>query len=408
MKAFLLAAGEGTRMRPLTAERPKPLLPVAGKPFLAHILERLGAAGVEAATVLIGWRGRRLKDHFGAGEASGLALDYAEQKRLEGTGAAVALAEGRVGGRFLCLNGDVIFQPSDLEAMLRAHGAGDATVVAAARAERPERFGAVQVEGDRLVGIEEKPPEAAGAWVNAGIYLFNEDIFALIRETPKSPRGEYEITDTLKLLLRREDVRVHRLEGPWLDVGYPWDLLRANAVLLEEMKGEVEGEVEDGAVLRGAVRVAPGARVRAGAYVEGPAFLDQGSHVGPNCYVRPSTYLGPDVHVGNACEVKNSLVMQGTHIPHQNYVGDSILGEACNLGAGTKVANLRLDEGPVAVMVKGRRVDTGLRKLGAILGDRVKTGVNVSIDVGTVIGEDTAVGPGATVRGTVAPRSRIF
>ncbi len=408
MRAFLLAAGEGTRMRPLTAERPKPLLPVAGKPFLAHVLERLRSAGVEAATVLIGWRGRRLKDRFGAGDDLGLTLDYAEQERLEGTGAAVALAEGRVEARFLCLNGDVIFHPSDLEAMLKAHGSGDATVVAVAKAERPERFGAVQVEGDRLVGIEEKPSETTSAWVNAGIYLFHEGVFDLIRKTPKSPRGEYEITDTLELLLQQEDVLVHRLEGPWLDVGYPWDLLRANALLLEALEGAVEGEVEEGATLRGPVRVAPDAEVKAGSYVEGPVLLDEGSRVGPNSYIRPATYLGPGARVGSACEVKNSLIMGGTHVPHQNYVGDSILGEACNLGAGTKVANLRLDEAPIAVMVKGRRVNTGLRKLGAIVGDRVKTGINVSIDVGTVIGEDTAVGPGAVVRGTVAPGSRIY
>lgn len=409
MKAFLLAAGEGTRMRPLTAERPKPLLPVAGKPFLAHVLERLRAAGVDAATVLIGWRGRRLKDAFGVGEGVGLTLDYAEQERLEGTGAAVALAEGHVEDRFLCLNGDVIFQPADLEAMLKAHGEGEATVVAVAKTERPERFGAVQVEGDRLVAIEEKPPETTSPWVNAGIYLFHEAVFDLIRKTPKSPRGEYEITDTLKLLLQQEDVLVQRLEGPWLDVGYPWDLLQANALLLGELEGKtVEGEVEEGATLRGPVHVAEGAEVLAGSYVEGPVLLDTGSRVGPNSYVRPATYLGPGARVGSACEVKNSLIMRGTHVPHQNYVGDSILGEECNLGAGTKVANLRLDEAPIAVMVKGRRVDTGLRKFGAIVGDRVKTGINVSIDVGTVIGEDTAVGPGAVVRGTVAPGSRIY
>lgn len=100
--------------------------------------------------------------------------------------------------------------------------------------------------------------------------------------------------------------------------------------------------------------------------------------------------------------------MGNTHVPHQCYVGDSVLGEGCNLGAGTKVANLRLDGAHVAVTVKGRRVDTGRRKLGVIMGDGVKTGVNASIDVGTLLGEGSFVGPGATVRGTVAPRSRVY
>ncbi|MEE9237094.1 MAG: bifunctional sugar-1-phosphate nucleotidylyltransferase/acetyltransferase [Thermoplasmata archaeon] len=408
MRAFLLAAGAGNRMRPLTSNRPKPLLPVAGKPFLQHILERVRSSGIEAATILIGWRGRRLKEYFRHGDSLGLPLDYAEQEVLEGTGAAVALAEGHVDSRFLCLNGDIIFHVKDLQEMIRRHGRGDSTVIAVAKTERPESFGSVQVKDERLVSIEEKPTKAASPWVNAGIYLLNDTIFDLIRKTPRSPRGEYEITDTLKLLLKKEDTLVHRLKRPWLDVGYPWDLLKANEVLLESLKGQVEGDVEEDAVLRGPVKVAKGATVRSGAYLEGPVYLDEGSDVGPNCYIRPSTYIGKGCRVGNACEVKNSIIMRKSHIPHQNYVGDSIVGVGCNFGSGTKVANQRLDGGTISVMVKGRRIDTGLRKLGAIMGDRVKTGINVSIDVGTIIGEDTSIGPGAEVRGNVAPGSRIY
>ncbi len=100
--------------------------------------------------------------------------------------------------------------------------------------------------------------------------------------------------------------------------------------------------------------------------------------------------------------------MASAHVPHQNYVGDSILGERCNLGAGTKVANLRLDEAPVKVVFRGVEVDTGLRKLGVIMGDDVKVGINASIDAGTIVGEESFLGPGAHARGNIAPRSRIF
>ena len=106
--------------------------------------------------------------------------------------------------------------------------------------------------------------------------------------------------------------------------------------------------------------------------------------------------------------MKNSILMAGAHVPHQNYVGDSILGERCNLGAGTKVANLRLDEAPIRVVWRGTEVDTGLRKLGVIMGDDVKVGINASIDAGTIIGEESFLGPGSHARGNIAPRSRIF
>lgn len=408
MKAFILAAGEGTRMRPLTANQPKPLLPVAGKPFLVHALERLKAAGIGEVTILIGWRGRRIKEVLGHGEALGLTVDYEEQEVLEGTAAAVALAEAHVDDRFLCVNGDVVFGVQDVRALLDQHGESEATVVAVAEAERPDQFGAVRTEGDRLVAIEEKAARPPSSWVNAGLYLFNPSIFDGIRRTTKSDRGEFEVTDTLGLLRKKEVVLVHRLGGPWLDVGYPWDLLRANAVLLAEMDPTVDGEVEAGATLKGPVHVGPDALVRSGAYIEGPVFLDAESSVGPNCRIRPATYLGKGATIGNACDVKNSLIMDHSRVPHQNYVGDSVLGERCNLGAGTKVANLRLDERTIQVTVKGRRVDTGLRKLGAIIGDDVKTGINASIDVGTLIGEGAAIGPGALVRGSVAPGSRIY
>ena len=191
-------------------------------------------------------------------------------------------------------------------------------------------------------------------------------------------------------------------------MGRPWDLLRANAALLAPLKGESLADVDPGATLVGEVRIEEGARVRRGSYIEGPSIIGPDAEIGPNCYIRPSTSIGPGAKVGNACEVKNSILMAKAHVPHQNYVGDSILGERCNLGAGTKVANLRLDEAPIKVVWRGVDIDTGLRKLGVIMGDDVKVGINASIDAGTIIGEESFLGPGARVRGNIAPRSRIF
>jgi bifunctional UDP-N-acetylglucosamine pyrophosphorylase/glucosamine-1-phosphate N-acetyltransferase len=114
------------------------------------------------------------------------------------------------------------------------------------------------------------------------------------------------------------------------------------------------------------------------------------------------------VKVGASVEVKNSIIMAKTHVPHHNYVGDSLIGERCNFGAGTKVANLRFDDRPVKVTFKGQLIDSGRRKLGVIMGDDVKTGINAMIDPGTIIFENTFVGPGAVVRGNVGPGSRVL
>jgi bifunctional UDP-N-acetylglucosamine pyrophosphorylase/glucosamine-1-phosphate N-acetyltransferase len=103
-------------------------------------------------------------------------------------------------------------------------------------------------------------------------------------------------------------------------------------------------------------------------------------------------------------EVKNSIIMRGTKIPHHNYIGDSVIGEGCNFGAGTKIANFRFDEKEIIV----GNIDTGRRKLGAIIGDGVETGINASINVGSLIGNGTWIGPGAVASGIVLPNSRLF
>jgi len=408
MKAVVLAAGEGTRMRPLTANLPKPLLPVAGKPFLRHTLEAVRSAGITSVAILIGWQGHRVRESFGDGEAFGLSITYEEQAERRGTAHAIGRMRRHVDGAFLSVNGDVVVSGDALKAMVAHHRTVGGPVVGLAEVQDPRPFGVVELDDGRVVRLEEKPRDPKSRLINAGIYVFDEDIFPLIEKTELSPRGEYEITDTIRALIASRDVYGFRLPGEWIDVGRPWDLLRANATLLASLKGGSHGDVEEGTTLVGEVLVEEGARVRRGSYVEGPTIIGPGAEIGPNCYVRPSTSVGPKAKVGNGCEVKNSILMASAHVPHQNYVGDSILGERCNLGAGTKVANLRLDEASIRVIWRGTEVDTGLRKLGVIMGDDVKVGINASIEPGTIIGEETFVGPGAHARGNIAARSRIF
>jgi bifunctional UDP-N-acetylglucosamine pyrophosphorylase/glucosamine-1-phosphate N-acetyltransferase len=240
------------------------------------------------------------------------------------------------------------------------------------------------------------------------MFVFEPSIFEHIHRTGRSPRGEFEITDTLTALAREEGVKVHRLTSDWIDVGRPWDLLKANEIFMSRLEGRVDGEVEAGATLKGQVVVEAGALVRSGSYILGPAYISKGCEVGPNSYIRAGTCLGPGVKVGAGVEVKNSIVMANSHLPHLSYVGDSIIGERCNLGAGTKVANLRFDERNVRVSCGGRSVDSGRRKLGVIMGDEVKTGVNAMIDAGTVIWERSLIGPGALAKGVIGPGSRIY
>ncbi|MDD4307844.1 MAG: sugar phosphate nucleotidyltransferase [Thermoplasmata archaeon] len=408
MKAFILAAGDGTRMRPLTANMPKSLLPVAGKPLIQHMLETLKACKVKDVTILVNPGRRYIDQEFGDGSELGLELKYVVQRQPLGTANAVGTARLVIDEPFLCINGDVIVNKPTVSGILANFKKNGSTVVTGVAVDNPSEFGILDRKNGKLVRVVEKSKNPPGNLANAGIYMFNPDVFGWIDRTDKSVRGEFEITDTLTKMASQENIQCHEFEGEWVDVGRPWDLLKANKLLMEGLRSKVEGEVQPNATIVGNVILGKDSRILNGAYVVGPVIIGQETEIGPNCYIRPSTFIGSHCKVGNASEVKNSILMDGAKAPHHNYVGDSVLGRDTNLGSGTKVANLRLDGRSIRVALKGKIVDTGLRKLGVITGDNVKVGINASIQPGTIISEDSLVGAGTTVGGTISPGSRIY
>jgi UDP-N-acetylglucosamine diphosphorylase / glucose-1-phosphate thymidylyltransferase / UDP-N-acetylgalactosamine diphosphorylase / glucosamine-1-phosphate N-acetyltransferase / galactosamine-1-phosphate N-acetyltransferase len=398
-------------MRPLTTLMPKPLLPVAGKPFMEHTIEVLRNAGITEITILLGWLQNRVIRHFGDGSTFGVSIEYLRQEERLGTAHAIGMAAGTFTDYFLTLNGDVVITDVMLKTLLDFHKDNPGNVISLTRVDQPENFGIVTLKGTKVTEIVEKPQQPVSRLANAGIYLFTPEIFDAIKRTPLSKRGEYEITDSLGFLIEEEKVSGCELPGRWVDIGMPWDLLTANELLMgmkKDEKPEIEGEVEPLATLKGYVKVGKGSLIKNGVYIEGPAVIGEGATIGPNCFLRQNVIIGDGCHIGSNVEIKNSIIMNNSNVPHHNYVGDSIIGENCNLGAGTKVANLRLNGQNVEVYLKGRKMDTGRRKLGVIMGHGVKTGINSVIDVGTVIGENAFVGPGTRIRGTVRPNSMIF
>lgn len=179
---------------------------------------------------------------------------------------------------------------------------------------------------------------------------------------------------------------------------YPWDLLRANELMVGALEEDrIEGEVHASAVVDGRIWVGAGSRVLPGVVIEGNVVIGEGCKVGPNCYLRGNTSIGHGCHIGQAVEIKNSLVLSRTNVGHLSYVGDSVLGEGVNFGAGTIVSNLRHDGGNHRSMVDGQLVDTGRRKLGAIVGDGVHTGIHTSIYPGRKLWPGVATRPSEVV-----------
>lgn len=190
-------------------------------------------------------------------------------------------------------------------------------------------------------------------------------------------------------------------------VEYVWEALGRLEEFLRERIAEkraagelVLGRVAPGAWIGENVYVAPEAVVEPGAYIMGPAWIGRGAVVRHAAYVRENVWIGEYAVVGHATEVKGSIFLDRAQAPHFNYVGDSILGYGVNLGAGTRLSNLKNDASPITIKLSsGEEIPTGRRKLGGILGDEVKTGCNTVANPGTLIGPRTLVYAGAVLRG---------
>lgn len=396
MKAVVLVAGKGTRMEPLTSDCPKVMLQVANKPILEHILNSAVEAGIEGFVFITGYLEEQIKAHFGDGSKWGVSIEYVQQKEQLGTANAIGYARGHVEGAFLVLNGDMLIGQEDLKALLSRK---EEAVICVKEVENPSDFGVLETEDNKVIRIIEKPRNPPTNLANAGIYLFSESIFDFIDKTQPSVRKELEITDSIQMLIDSgAPAGYSPLADSWIDIGYPWDLLKANEYLLRGLKGNCQGTAEPNATIKGEVSIGKGTLIRNGAYIEGPVVIGENCDIGPNCFIRPSTAIGNRVRIGNAVELKNTIVMEGTHIGHLSYVGDSVIGRRCNFGAGTKVANLRHDGKNIKVMLKGRILDSGRRKLGVIMGDDVHTGINTSINIGVVMGKGRATLPGDVVK----------
>lgn len=413
-KAILLAAGDSTRMLPLTANLPKHLLPVAGKPLLFHTLEALERAGIEETLIVYGYHAEKLSDSVNS-ESWGkgrMSVSFVLQKERRGTAHAAGHAREFVGDdTSLLMNGDVMVGQGCFEGLIAYHEKGDFEMTLSVQPiDDPSAYGVVAVKDEKAIKLIEKPTkdEMVSNLVNVGLYAASESLWDAIDKTPLSSRGEYEITDSIGMLIERGNVGAYMLSSWWLDVGRPWDLLEANKQLLSQSSKKIKGTVEEGAIIKGNCVIEAGAVIRTGAYIEGPVFIGKDSVIGPNCYIRAHTSLGRKVKIGNAVEVKNCIIMDNTNIGHLSYVGDSIIGRDCNFGAGTITANLRHDNQDVSSTVKGKRISSGRRKLGSIIGDNVKTGIGTSISPGVVMHQGSRTGIGVIVDKDIGPNQLVI
>ena len=380
MDAVILAAGRGRRLRPLTDTRPKALLPLGAQTVLERLCSQV-APHVDRIVIITNYLGGQIEEQVGAAVGDTPVVLVVQPAR-RGTADALSQVSDVITDSFILLNGDMVVEPSFVEALVEGSGWS----LCAMEVNEPQRYGVVDVnQMGRLQGIIEKPSDPPSELVNLGGYRLDTAVFAYLEQVTMSSRGELELTDIFAHALADDrPIAVERYTGLWYDIGTPHGYLAATAGLLSQSGESV---------------VHPSASVASSVEITGPVVIGPQAQIGPTTYLRGPSIIGAGVHLGHAVEVKASIIMADAAIPHLSYVGDSIIGSGVNLGAGTVVANLRHDGGRVTLGDGDDQILTKRRKLGAIIGDGVKTGVNTSVMPGTRIGPDQMIPPGEVVKG---------
>ena len=324
MQAIVLVGGEGTRLRPLTNDVPKPALTLVDRPFLAYMIEWLAGHGVTEVVLACGFLPDVLREALGDGEHAGVRLTYVTEPERRGTAGAIRFAADALGDdldeRFLALNGDVLTD-LDLTALMDAHREREArATIALYPVEDSAPYGLVAVDGEgRVTEFVEKTGEAVPGEVNAGAYFLERSVLDLI-----PPEREVSIERELFPLLVGDGLGALRLDGYWMDIGTPERYLQASWDILER---RVETRVEP---------TAPGMLVGAGAEVA------TGATIGPR------VVLGRDCRVAEGAEVRESVVLDGCSVGAGAEVSGSVLAPGATVDAGAELAD--------AIVGRGERV----------------------------------------------------
>jgi len=372
-QAVILAAGEGQRLRPFTATKPKAMLSIADKPMLGYVVEALAQNGIRNIVLVVGYKREQIFDYMGSGEQFGIEVTYIPQERQLGTAHALARTKAAVEDEFLVLPGDKLIGADTIAQFIPVKP----EAVLVKRVDNPDRYGVVTVEGNVVKDIVEKPKEAKGNIINTGIYAFTTDIFSFIE-------AELDIPDALRnMIVQGYSINAKEVDGTWLDVVYPWDILSLNDVVLRQIPASSGGIIEKGVSLKGLVSVGKDTVIRSNSYIVGPVAIGDGCDIGPNVCILPATSIGENVVISPFTEIKNSVIGEDVNIGTGCIIQDSVIDKGCVIGGHFTACS-----GEAEIKVDGEH---HLVIVGAMLGSDCSLGNSVIAQPGVIVGNHSQI-----------------
>lgn len=373
MKAVIMAGGEGTRLRPLTCTRPKPMIPIANKPILEHVVDLLKKHGLTDYVITVQYLKDKVIEHFGDGSDFGVKISYSVEERPLGTAGGVKAAEDLLDDTFLVMSGDIITD-FNLQELIKFHKSTDALVtIAMARVENPLEFGVIVTdENGRVIRFLEKPgwSEVFSDTINAGIYVVEPKVLKYIE-----PGREYDFSkDLFPLLLKKgEPIYGYLCKGYWCDVGTLQVYMQAQRDILD---GKVQVEIP-GRMIKPGVWVGKDTFLESDVSVKGPAILGNEVRIRSGAKVLEYTVIGDAVTIDEKASLKYSTIMNNAFIGYNTELRGCIIGERVSVHAHARVFE------------------------NAVIGDETYIGTGVTVKPGVKIWPAKVVEPGAIVHANV-------
>src|SRR3989344_1599605 len=363
MQAVLLAAGESSRFFPLNLKH-KCLVKIAGESLISHTVRAVKRAGITDITIVTG-NNRNFQDVLGNGKKFGVKIRYVIQEKPTGAGDALIVASKFLTGDFFLVNSNHVEFDELKHAIDLNRGTNKEPVLLATPEPSQRKFGALKINGDRVLEISEKPKSSRG-FSNlriVGVYFLNQDF---VKTLKKIPSTHYSLENALDKYAK------------------------------EKRSISKKARIAGNAQIDGSVVIEEGAQVLENAVIKGPCYIGRNVFIGSNSLVRDGSDIEESAVIGAYMEVRGSLILEGTKT-HSGFIGDSVLGQNSKIGALFGTANVRLDRANVRSVVNGEKIDTGFGSLGAIIGDNVVIGERVSTMPGITIGNNAIIGPSTTV-----------
>jgi UDP-N-acetylglucosamine diphosphorylase/glucosamine-1-phosphate N-acetyltransferase len=414
MKALVLTAGKGQRLRPLTANRSKSMLMIAGHPVLEYIIESLKENGIKNIVILVGHGREELINHFQMGDDFDVRIQYVIQHEQKGVEDAILTARSELENEneFLLVNGDVLVEPDMVSRTLNSHEMMDSEItMLVTLVANPDQFGTVKMgpngEVERLV---EKggPDRYVSNYAVAGVSVFSLDVLPLM-EKHKTMEATFE-----KMINDGRKIIATVWEKEWAEFTWPWDLLKANRIVMDQRIRGQGSFIADGAeihpdvVIEGPVHIGEGTVVRPNTTIRGPVYIGRNVYIGNNSLVRDYASICQGVNLGYSVEIRNSMIFDRVNIGRLTFIADSIIGVDTCIESGSQIANWRPGNKPLFMSYGEKKVEIPFKKFGAIIGDGVVIGVNTSIFPATRIGEYSSISAGCVIKEDIPSQSEVI